>query len=407
MATAQGRLWIVSELYYPEQTSTGYFLTRIAEGLAADFDVHVICGRPSYSERGTRAARFEVRRGTKIHRLPATHFNKDNLILRMINLATLTFAIVWFSLWRFQQGDRVLVVTNPPTVPIVIGLIAGFRRCWSVLLVHDVYPEVLAATSILAPTSRSYGLLTRLFKSTYSLFDRIVVLGRDMADVVAAKITNEPEKVVIIPNWGDVDEIAPIDRCHNPFRQEHGLDGKFIVQFSGNIGRTHDVELVLEAARLLRAEDHIHFLFVGYGGKSRLVENVAHAGLDNVQFLPRQPRDRLCEMLAASDTTIVSLIDGMFGLSVPSRMYNIMAAGVPILAIAHSRSELSLSVVEQKAGWVLDDRRPSALASLIRSLATVSGREEAARRGAAGRKAVETHYRLDSILEKYRALLKK
>ncbi|HST35282.1 MAG TPA: glycosyltransferase family 4 protein, partial [Allosphingosinicella sp.] len=202
-----------------------------------------------------------------------------------------------------------------------------------------------------------------------------------------------------------VGEIAPVAAEANAFRAEHGLGGKFVVQFSGNIGRTHDVELILETAALLRERADILFLFVGYGGKSPLVTKASEAGLGNVRFLPRQPRERLGEMLAASDATLIPLIEGMYGLSVPSRMYNVMAAGVPIVAIADPRSELALAVAEESAGWVIEARSAAGLAALIASLASSEGRTEAARRGAAGRQAVLARYTLDEMLDRYRRLL--
>jgi len=226
-----------------------------------------------------------------------------------------------------------------------------------------------------------------------------------MRDVVAQKLRGQDDKLAIIPNWGDADEIAPVDRAANPFRAAHGLQNKFVVQFSGNIGRTHDVELILQAASLLRERDDILFLFVGYGGKSGLIARAEREGLGNVRFLPRQPRETLGAMLAASDVTVIPLIGGMYGLSVPSRMYNVMAAGVPIVAIADSRSELALAVTEEEAGWVLDEREASVLAGLIGSLATPGGRDECVRRGAAGRAAVLARYSLAAVLESYRQIL--
>ena len=398
------RIWVVSELYYPEQTSSGYFLTHIAEGLAADYDVCVVSGQPSYSERGIRAPRYEERNGAHINRVRSSHFDKDRLALRAVNLVSFTLSVFWFALRRFREGDKLLVVTNPPTLAILLGLVARWRRCKSVFLVHDVYPEFLFATKVLRPDSWIARVLGRVSAWTYRLYDEVVVLGRDMKEVVGRKLGERREQIEIIPNWGDVDEIVPIRPEDNAFRREHGLDGSFVVQFSGNIGRSHDVEMLLDAARSLRDEPRIRFLFVGYGGKSSLVQEARRAGLDNVLFLPRQPRERLAEMLCSSDATVISFVDGMYGLSVPSRMYNVMAAGVPIIAIAHPQAELSLTVAEGGAGWVVEPRTSEALVTLLRRLATVEGTAEARSRGAAGRALAESQFTLASVLESYRAV---
>src|SRR6478735_914631 len=121
------RIWIVSELYYPEQTSSGYFLTHIAEGLAADYDVCVVCSQPSYSERGIRAPRYEERNGAQINRVRSFHFDKDRLALRALNLVSFTLSVFWFALRRFGEGDKLLVLTNPPTLAILLGVVARWR----------------------------------------------------------------------------------------------------------------------------------------------------------------------------------------------------------------------------------------------------------------------------------------
>lgn len=398
------RLWVVSELYYPEQTSTGYFLTEIAEGLADVFDVQVICGKPSYSERGIAVVRTEERHGTVIHRMRATHFNKDRLVLRAVNALTLAVAASVFALMRLRRGDRMLIVTNPPTLPPILALIARLRGVRSYLLVHDVYPEVLAATGMMKPSGTAWRIAGAFFNRTLGWFDRIVVLGRDMQSLIDRKVAagHGRAATTIIPNWGDVDEIRPIARAGNPFAIEHGLVDRFVIQFSGNIGRTHDVELLLDVARRVEDLPHVVFLFVGYGGQAG---TVAARGGANLRYLPRQPRERLNAMLACSDATVIAFKPAMNGVSVPSRMYNVMAAGVPIVAIADADAELSRTVVENDAGWQLAAGDADGLEALIRRLAGPDGRAEAAARGLNARRALEPRYTLPRIVAQYRTLL--
>lgn len=400
------RLWVVSELYYPEQTSTGYFLTHIAEGLAASMPVSVVCGQPTYSEHGQRAPARERRNNVTIHRVRATHFGKDRLVLRAINVVTLTLAMSWFALRHFRRGDKLLAVTNPPSLPPVLGVIARWRRMDAHLLVHDVYPEVLAATGMLRRDGLFYRLLGRFFGATFRLYGSIIVLGRDMANVVRAKLGSEHRQVTIIPNWGDVDEVTPIPREQNRFLALNRIDAPCVIQFSGNIGRTHDVDTILATARKLRDRTNIQFVFAGYGGKSGVVSDAINSGaLPNVRLLPRQPRDLLGPMLSSADATIISFVDEMKGLSVPSRMYNVLSAGTPIIAIADPDSELALVVREERAGWVLRPGDADALAALVVEIATAAGRAEAANRGAAGRVAVEQRYTLKSVIDRFQRLI--
>jgi glycosyltransferase involved in cell wall biosynthesis len=286
---------------------------------------------------------------------------------------------------------------------LIVGILAKMRGCPAVLLVHDVYPEFLVALGALRQASALNALLEHLFAWTYRSFDRIVVLGRDMKDVVSLKL-GEGDRVRIIPNWADVDEIRPVPREENSFRAALGLGDSFVVQFSGNIGRSHDVELLLETAQLLVDAREIKFLFVGYGGKSGLISAAKDKRCQNVLFLPRQPREKLAEMLSASDATAILFVEGMYGLSVPSRMYNVMAAGVPIIAVAHPQSELAQTVQESNCGWVLKARSAESMAALLRNLASEEGLAEAQMRGHAGRKLVCRRYTLEHVLDQYRKL---
>lgn len=400
------RLWVVSELYYPEQTSTGYFLTRIAEGLAASMPVEVICGQPTYSELGVRARAREERRGVHINRVRATHFGKDRLILRALNILTLTLSIAWFALTHFQRGDRLLIVTNPPTLPPLLGLIARWKMMDAHLLVHDVYPEVLAATGFMRRDSLPYRILERLFSATFALYGSIVVLGRDMADLVRKKLRGADCAITIIPNWGDVDEIAPLARSDNPFFSLNRIDAPCIIQFSGNIGRTHDVETILAAARELRAREDILFVFAGYGGKTGIIGQAVEAGdMPNIRLLPRQPRELLGPMLSSASATIISFVSEMKGLSVPSRMYNVMASGTPIIAIADTESELSLVVQEEGAGWALPIGDARALSKLIMHIASPSGAAEAEQMGANGRAAAGAKYSFERVIHHFHVLI--
>jgi glycosyltransferase involved in cell wall biosynthesis len=405
MTNPKPRLWVVSELYYPEQTSTGYFLTAIAEGLTDDFDVRVICGKPSYSERGQAVVRREVRNDVVIHRMRATHFDKDNLFLRAVNSVTLGITATIFAALNFRRVDSMLIVTNPPTLPPILGLIARMKNMRSHLLVHDVYPEVLAVTGMVDPGGTSWRVLSNFFNRTLASFDNIVVLGRDMKSTVAGKLTGRrhPPAIEIIENWGDVGEIKPVPRGENAFAIEHGLTDKTVIQFSGNIGRTHDIGLLLEVARRVEHIESIVFLFVGYGGRAK---EVADHERPNVLYLPRQPRDKLNSMLACSDVTVIAFKASMKGVSVPSRMYNVMAAGVPIAAIAEADAELTRTVTENRAGWHLTPNDADGLERLVRHLDTTEGQNEARRVGANARSAVEQRYTLERVIDKYRALLR-
>ncbi|MBF01652.1 MAG: hypothetical protein CMP77_16945 [Flavobacterium sp.] len=399
------RLWIISELFYPEQTSTGYFLSEIARGLASDHDVQVICAQPTYSERGIKAPSREDWDGVKINRMWGSRFDKDRLLLRLVNVVTFTMTCMLFALSHIRRGDRVLVVTNPPTLFPFVGLVARIKRAQTMLLVHDVYPDVLSVTGHMRKESFAYRLMDKFMRWACRQFDRIIVLGRDMQALLYTKSGFPLEQIPIIPNWGDTELVKPVDRPQNAFAADHGMGDAFTVQFSGNIGRTHDVETLLSAAKSTADRPDIQYWFIGYGGKAAELQGRDAQELANVFVLPRQPREVLGEMLASADVLVIAFVPGMKGLSVPSRMYNVMAAGTAIIAMTEPGSELAQVVEETGCGWVIPPYDDAALKELILSLATPEGRVERAEKGVAARRAACERYRLDNVLDAYRNVL--
>jgi len=400
---SRARLWVISELYYPEETSTGYFVTRIAEGLAEAFEVHAVCSRPSYSERHVAVPWRELHAGVEIHRMRSTRFNKDTLVGRVLNLTTFTFWAGLFCLLKLRRGDRVLVLTNPPTMPLLAGLMARLRRARPYLLVHDVYPEVLIATGLIGEHDLSAKILGQLTATTYRIYEKIVVLGRDMSEIVVRRLGGNAKRVEIITNWGDLDEVRPLEPRQNEFTRKHVRPGSTVIQFSGNIGRTHDVEAVLSAAWRLEARKDIVFQFIGAGGKSALVSDGRRAPA-NVTYLSRQPRNLLGPMLSSANAVVIPFLDRMLGVSVPSRMYNVMSAGTAIIAMAHSDSELAKVVTEERCGWAIPPGDTAELARLAEYLATPEGQVDGMERGLRGRTAVARRFSLPIILSQYSAL---
>ena len=395
------RIWVVSELYYPEDTSTGYYLTRIAEGLAerADVPVHALCGRPSYASRGVKTAWQETHQGVAIRRCWGTVWNKNHLLLRIVNLLTLSCSIFLHALWRIRRGDRVLVVTNPPLLPFVISWACRLKGAKCVLLIHDVYPDALVAAGLLKPNSSIAKVLNRAVCRLYRTVDSIVVLGRDMRELVLRKLHPGDKRVRIIPNWADTDLIQP-KAGENRILNRLGLSDKFVLQYSGNMGRSHHLEAIVLCAERLKHRENIHFLLAGSGAKKNwLKQKVAENRLENVTVIDRVPREDLPELLTAGDVALIPFVAGMAGISVPSRLYNMLAAGMPILALADESSELAKVINEERAGRVIPPNDVTGLTKAILELASdTRWRNEMGRRA---RLAAETTYQYAKILDAY------
>ena len=397
-------LWVVSELYYPEETSTGYFVTGIAEGLAATFRTAVLCSRPTYGARHLAAPSRERKGGVDIIRCWSTRLDPHRLVPRAMNLATITISVFATLCCVLRRGQVVIVVTNPPTLPFVAAAACRLRGAKCVLLVHDVYPEVLAAVGLMKPSSFFFRALTVASGVLYRGVERVVVLGRDMQRVALGRLRDAADHTALIPNWGDIEFVHPWLGA-NPLREQLGLAGTFIVQYSGNIGRTHDLASILDAADTLREDASLHFLIIGWGAlRAEVGAAIRARNLRNVTLHPPVPRAELPAALGAADVAVVALLPGMTGLSVPSRMYNILAAGKPVIAIAERDSEVGLLVEEERIGWVVN---PSDAGALVAAIGEARRDPKwLAEMGARARRCAEARYSRQHIIDAWTRLIK-
>lgn len=403
--SSRAKLWIVTELYAPEETSTGYVLTRIAEALSGDFDVHVLCGQPTYSARGSRAPRAELLNGVQVKRCAGMTFDKNRLLGRLLNSATVAMSMFLNAVMQVGRNDLVLVVTNPPILPLLAVVASKLRAARVVLLVHDVYPDVMIATGMIAANSLWASIGFALNRWLYRHVARIIVLGRDMAELAKSKLPRALwNQVVVIPNWADVDLITPEPRSTNSLLRELGIAEQSVVLYAGNMGRPNDLDVLVEAADRLRANAAIRFVFLGAGvRRTRLESQLRNRSLCNAVLLEPRPRSEQRLFLNACDVAVVSLVRGMRGVGVPSRLYNIFAAGRPAIVIGDDSSEAALLVKEIGAGWVVEPGDVDKLVSAIADALSVPDRLRTM--GARARRAAEEEFSFDRIIEQYRSLL--
>ncbi len=400
------QLRVISELYYPEVTSTGYFVTGIAEGLASTnrYEVAVLCAQPTYSQKGVRASTCESHRGVLIQRLGAPSADNNTLVGRIWNTLSLTVRFAFSMIGFIKRGDIVLVVTNPPSLPLFVVWIAKLKGAVPVLLVHDVYPDVLVPTGITQEGSLLYKGVDLLQRHMLRQMQRIVVLGRDMEERILAKLPrSDGSRFSIIPNWGEADVIHPSLRVNNCVRARHDLNDKFIIQFSGNLGRTHGLEDLVAFAQRLKLRTDIHVLVFGWGaGRSWLEDTIKELELSNVTLLPPCEKADLGDYLAACDLFFMPFKKGMEGISVPSRLYNVMSAGNPVLAITGSASELARVVVEDSMGWVVEPGDVDSMMAVVEQAVLHPEQLAVMRKNARG--ALEAKYTRESVVQRFAEL---
>ena len=397
------RVFVISELYYPEQNATGFFLTGIAEALISDeSSASVLCAQPSYNQRGIKAPWGEEHHGVNIRRCWSTTCDPKKTFGRLLNFATTSLSIGWRAVFSIKRGDKVLVVTNPPLLPFLIRMCCWLKGAKFILLVHDVYPDVFVPLGLMSQSHPLYRMISWVNGKLYASSHAVITLGRDMARLVQKKSKGKAN-VLVIPNWGDVDVIVPTAKAENVLLQELNLADKFVVHYSGNHGRTHDLPSLIEAAELLKEESDIHFLFIGEGsGKAEAVGRAEALGLSNVTFRTFVDRSELNTSLNASDVSVVAFKTGMAGISVPSRLYNLMAAGKPILAVVDDASEVADVIREAELGVTAPPESPMLLAEQILALKNDPKRRSQMAKNS--RSEAVAKYSYEAIKQQYRDL---
>jgi len=405
VSAADKNIWFLSEVYFPDEQGTAFYTTGIAEGLAGLHNVHVLCSAPTVTARGMKVARKETRNGVTIERCMGTTLNKDVLPLRLINILTYSVATLVKALVSVKKGDVVIAVTSPPSSPFIAKIVAWSKGARCILRLEDVYPEILVATGIIPPKGGIdffLGLLNRLL---FNSADSVVVLGRDMKALAEKRIGAVSDHIRIIRSWADIDVVFPAPKAENSLLVELGLTNKFVVSCIGNMGRAQAIEYIFEAITLLKDDATIHFLFIGSGSRKSWMESeIARRGLINVTIIGQQPRTGQSTFLNACDISLISLLPGVTGAGVPSRTYNLMAAGTPIIAVTREDSEVALLVQEENIGWVVPPVDATHLVQAIIDASSDVGRLHLM--GARASTAAKNKFSREKILDQYRGLIK-
>lgn len=358
---SRGKIVVASQHYPPDPSTTAAIMADIACRVAGDHEVVVLSG-----SSGTLPASQTGPGKPRIVAIKNRMAGKAALVRR--GAAELLFAArTFFALIReLRAGDVVLTVTAPFMLPYAVAAAARLRGARSALIMHDLFPDVLVMAGILKPGS----IVTRTMRAANSLMFRalnaVITIGRDAERPLLSYAGMTRNKIRFIPNWATLVPGARPITPDNPFRKARSA--RFIVGLSGNLGFTHDPEIVFEAARLLKDEPGIHFLLSGWGiGFERLKQLQAEANLANVSFVARVEDAELEAFLAAANLWIIPYRKDVAGVSVPSRFYNLLAVGRPVVLVSEPEAEAALTVVENGLGWVVTPGRADQLAEAIRA----------------------------------------
>jgi len=401
------KLVLLCEHFYPEMISTGMHMTELATRLAElGWQITVYTAEPTWGTDGNEersVPKEMVHEGVRILRVPTIGRQKGNLLSRAVSAVTFVLSVSW-ALGRRRADYRCMVITtNPPFIGVLGWLYSRLFRRPYLLIVYDVFPDFAISLGVLSPDSwiaKAWERMTRMILAGAAV---TVVIGRDMQDLVRRKMSPRlHDRIVMIPNWSDERRVHHVPAAANAFRREHRLDGRFVVQYAGRLGQKHNLEPLIDAARLL-SDTRALFQFVGDGDKKPKLEALAaDLGLENVQFLPYQPMERLAETLSAADVAVVCLESGHTGISVPSKAYGVIASGTPIVGILDPDGEIGQMVKETGCG-VLVDPVAEEIAAVIRDLMADPVKRSAM--SAAARQTFLEKYTLSKAAEAYDAAL--
>lgn len=363
------KLVFVNRYFHPDISATSQMLSDLAFYLARNGrQVHVVTSRQRYGDAAANLPANEVLEGLHIHRVWTSRFGRAWLPGRALDY----FSFYVFAACRIarlaRQGDLVVAMTDPPLLSFPAALATGWRGARLVNWLQDIFPEVAQRLGLGAVRGPA-GALARWVRS-YSL--RVaalnVVLGDRMRETVMRLEPRCAERLAVIHNWADGEALRPLSGA-SPLRAQWGLEGRFVVAYSGNMGRAHEFDTLLEACERLRGDSAIAFLFIGDGyQRPRLEREARRRGLANISFHPYQSREQLGASLGVADVHLVSLLPALEGLVVPSKFYGILAAGRPAIVIGDPHGELARIALEARCGLAVAAGDAAGLAGAIRVL---------------------------------------
>jgi glycosyltransferase involved in cell wall biosynthesis len=402
------KIIFVNRFFFPDISATSQMLTDLAFFIAGKgHDVTVITSRQLYQAADARLPATESVNGVKVIRVATTTFGRARLLGRAFDYLSFYLSAA-ISLWRCADpGTIVVAKTDPPLISVPAALVCKLRGATLVNWLQDVFPEVAQALGVRALQGFNGRIASTLRNWSLRSAATTVVLGERMHEVVAG-LGIPPEKIRTIANWADGNLVRPIARDTAGLRREWGVEKNFVVCYSGNFGRGHEFQTMLDAAARVQASEgsspETVFLFIGGGAQRGFVEGSARQlGLRNLRLVEYQPRERLSESLAVGDVHLATLLPALEGLMVPSKFYGIAAAGRPTLFIGNPDGEIPRVLSRHDIGVTV---RPGDAQGLVTALLDLKlNPERRLAMGARARKAFEADYDMPVAMARWESAL--
>lgn len=402
-------LLIYAHYYYPDVASTGQILTELAEGLKDSFHTTVICTVPSYTGKISQYYRkhkyyYENINGVDVLRIRVPEFRKNFAPSRIYNITSYFLSAI-AATFRVEHQDYVFTISQPPILGGLLGIFGKWiKHAKMIYNIQDFNPEQVQAVEFTS-NKLILGTMRVLDKYSCKKADKVIVVGRDMIETLQKRFETLPPHAYI-NNWIDEKEIIPLPPEYPQvmeFRRKYGLENKFVIMYSGNIGLYYDLVNLIKIIERFRDRTEVVFAFIGEGSVlEELISYKEKRALSNVVFIPYQDKRQLVYSLNAGDVHFVVNAKGIKGVSVPSKLYGVMAAGKPVLGILEQGSEARLIIEEADCGLSVDPGNYEAIERLIDRYIMLSDTDELQEMGRRGREYLTDSLTKAVSIEKYR-----
>jgi glycosyltransferase involved in cell wall biosynthesis len=347
-------LLIVSQVYVPDPASVGQHIAdAAAEMVRRGYRVRVLTSARGYEDPSVRYLARETIAGVEVRRLPLSSWGKKSILHRLAGQGLFLLQAIVHGLWTRRLAG-VLVSTSPPMASVAALAIGLLRRAPITFWVMDLNPDQAVALGAVREDSLAARVFRALNRRILARARGVVVLDRFMAQRVC-RLRDVTPKLAVLPPWPHEVVIQPIAHADNPFRAEHGLAGKFVLMYSGNMSVASPIDTFLEAALRLQDQSDLLFLFIGGGaGKQQVQKLIDRHHPANVRLLPYQKLDQIKYSLSAADVHLVALGTNMVGIIHPCKVYGAMAVARPVLFLGPRPSHVSDLLEQEQIGWQID-----------------------------------------------------
>ena len=408
MENVKKKLLVYAHYYYPDVASTGQILKELCEGMKDKFDITVISVVPSYT--GKIEAKYKAKKyyyeninGIKVIRVRVPEFSKGDKKSRINNLLSYFFRAI-YATFKLEKQDYIFTISQPPILGGVLGVFGKWIKGGKLIYnIQDFNPEQTMAVGY---TKNKFiiNIAMAVDKCSCKKSDKIIVVGRDMQETLRNRFGNKNVPTnVFINNWIDEKEIYPLPADNEKviaFKKKYSLENKIVIMYSGNIGLYYDLENLIKVIGKFKKRNDVVFAFVGDGTKKRELEHyVKEHKLENVKFIPYQDKSDLIYSLNAGDVHWVVNAKGIKGVSVPSKLYGVMAVGKTVLGVLEEGSEARLIIEDCKCGVCVEPGKYDLIYEELNKV--VDSINEYKKLGIQGKEYVDKFIKKDVAIEKY------